>query len=129
MRPRLAVALLASTILMTILVAASPAGANGKIPEGRYPCYTYTSSGAKDYTGFVLKIRSATKYAFMRPGKWVERGRYQHPSKGAKLYWTSGYLKMEAKGGHLWDPDFGMNVLEILWNEPKGGAEYYHCFQ
>lgn len=121
------------TVLTLVLAAATfaptPASAHGRIAVGDYPCYTYDSSSQKVYTGYVFRVRAPGKYAFVRPGHWAKKGKFAHPKKGGGLRWTSGCLDKAARGHHLFDKSLGMNVIEILWNKPKDGEDYYDCFQ
>lgn len=116
-------------VLVAAMFAPTPASAHGRIARGDYPCYTYDSNSQKVYTGYVFRVRAAGKYAFVSPGHWVKKGAFTHPRRGAGLRWTSGYLHQAARGHHMYDPSYGMNVIEILWNQPRGGEDYYDCFQ
>jgi hypothetical protein len=115
-------------VLATLAVGTSPAEAHGRIPRGDYPCYTYNDSFEKVYTGYDLGIGRNHRYHFV--GKHsVKSGTYRHARRGPGLKWTSGYLHRAARGNHLYDPSIGMNVIEILWNRPRGGEDFYHCFR
>jgi hypothetical protein len=112
-----------------VFAAEEEAEAHGRIGTGRYPCYTYNSGGGREFTGYVLRIRSGQQYTLIYRSSWAKRGSFHHPSTGSGLRWTSGYLKRNARGSHLFDRRLGMNVIEILWNTPRGGHSYYHCFK
>jgi hypothetical protein len=125
---KLVVAVLA-LVLAAATVAAPPASAHGRIAKGEYPCYTYNSSFQKVSTGYSFFVRAHGRYAFVNVGHWVRQGTFVHPRRGPGLRFTHGYLHKAARGYHMYKRSLGMNVIEILWNHPRDGADYFDCFQ
>lgn len=116
-------------LLAGAMLTAPPASAHGVIPRGEYPCYTYDSSFHKVYTGYSLWRRGPGKYALVKVGHWVKYGTFVHPRRGPGLRWTSGYLHRTSRGYHMYNASIGMNVIEILWNQPRNGEDYFDCFK
>lgn len=100
------------------LALSVPATAHQRLRTGAYECWL---SQIGQYSNYELKIRSGRRYAMTLDNDTVGKaGQYVHD--GAKLRFTSGYLKKKGyKGTHLVDD--GTHVIYLY----KNGELLYDC--
>lgn len=117
---------LAMLVGASLVPAASPASAHGRLPKGKYPCFHYVS-GSVLYTSFDLYIKAKRRYVFKQGDERVGRaGRLRHPSGNDRIRFRTGYLaKNGFKGLHQRRP--GSHTVRLAYETSNGGTAYYYC--